>query len=29
MSDMMKWGLKALKIRDGSWDLIMEDRMCL
>ena len=25
----VKWGWKALKMRDGSWDLIMKDRMCL
>ena len=27
--DMVKWSWKAMKIRDGSWDLIMKYTMYL
>ena len=27
--DMVKWGWKVIKIRDGSWDLIMKYTMYL
>ena len=27
--DMVKWGWKAMKMRDGSWDFIKNDWMCL
>ena len=29
MSEMVKWGWKARKMRYGSWDLIKENRMSL
>ena len=29
ISGMVKLGWKALKMRDGSWDLIMKYRMCV
>ena len=29
ISDIVKWGWKEMKMRDGSWNLIMKGKMCL